>query len=82
MPVEMKTSKLPSEEDRPEVRHAREIDNLKMQCDRCKLKKPNTPSKDCAIRIKLIVNDSKVGWKNKHLFFNQPGNHCKMFKEA
>lgn len=79
MVVEMSIHKMPDDEDRPEVRHAREIDKLKEQCDRCKLKKPNTPTKDCAVRLKLVVNDSKVGWKHRNLFLN--GIKCKMFQE-
>lgn len=79
MVVEMSIHKMPNDEDRPEVRHAREIDKLKEQCDRCKLKKPNTPTKDCAVRLKLVVNDSEVGWKHRNLFLN--GIKCKMFQE-
>lgn len=80
MVVQMSVSKRPSEEDRKEVKHAREVDYLAAQCDVCKLKKPNTPTKDCAIRIKLIVDDSPVGWEKKHLFLHTNG-HCKMFQE-
>jgi len=79
MVVEMSIHKMPDDEDRPEVKHAREIDKLKEQCDRCKLKKPNTPTKDCAVRLKLVVNDSEVGWKHRNLFLN--GIKCKMFQE-
>ena len=80
MVVEMKLKKLPDEENRPEVRHAREVDKLAQQCSICKLRRPNTPTKDCAVRIKLVVNDSKVGWDRKHLFLHANGR-CKMFQE-
>lgn len=69
----------PSDEDRPEVRHAREVDRLKEQCNNCKLWRPNTPTKDCAVREKLVTKDSEVGWKNKYLFLTD-GNTCKMFQ--
>ena len=78
--LEIRVSKVPSEEDRPEVKHARAVDALKAQCDVCKLNKPKTPTKDCAVRIKLVVNDSEVGWKHKHLFLANNGR-CKMFQE-
>lgn len=71
---------MPSDEDRPEVKHAREIDRLAQQCSVCKLRKPSTPTKDCAVRLKLVVNDSKVAWKHRHLFLHSNG-HCKMFQE-
>lgn len=80
MVIQMKTSKIPSVEDDPEVKHARQVDNLRQQCIVCALNKPKTPTKDCAIKHKLVINDSKVGWKNKHLFLHSDG-HCKMFKE-
>jgi len=79
MPVEISIEKLPEDDDRPEVKHAREIDSLKEQCDGCKLNKPNTPTKDCAVRIKLVVEDSDVGWKHRHLFLEK--GKCKMFQE-
>lgn len=79
MAVEMRVNKLPDEEDRPEVKHAREVDRLAEQCSICKLRKPNTPTKDCAVRIKLVVQDSEVGWSKKHLFLHTDG-HCKMFQ--
>lgn len=78
-PVEIKLKKLPDDEDRPEVRHAREIDRLKQQCDVCKLWRPTTPTKDCAVREKLVTKDSKVAWDKKHLFLHSNG-HCKMFQ--
>lgn len=78
--IEMTTRKIPSEEDNLEVKHARELDALRQQCDICKLNKPKTPTKDCDIKIKLVINDSKVGWKHKHLFLHTDG-HCKMFKQ-
>ena len=80
MPVEMKMTPKPDAEDRPEVRHARKVDNLKEQCKTCKLWKPKTPTKDCDIRRKLVTDDSEVAWKHRHLFFT--GNRCKMYKEA
>lgn len=63
----------------PKERHAREVENLAAQCNRCKLWKPKTPTKDCDVRRKLVTQDSEVAWKHRHLFFN--GNKCKMFKE-
>jgi len=77
--VEMRATKTPNIEDDPKVRHAREIDALNAQCGRCKLKRPDTPTKDCAVRIKLVVDDSEVAWKHRHLFLN--GRKCKMFQE-
>ena len=64
--------------------HAREIDRLREQCSTCRRWKPNTPTKDCDIRKKLVTDDNQVAWKHKHLFFHQPGMHCKMYqpKEA
>lgn len=56
-----------------------QYDNLNEQCHACKLRRPETPTKDCNIRVKLIVNKSPVGWKLKHLFMPD-GKHCKMFK--
>ena len=80
MSVKMTVSPLPSsDENRPEVKHAREVDRLKAQCNECKLWKPKTPTKDCAIREKLVQKDSEVGWKNKHLFLHKDGK-CKMFQ--
>ena len=78
MTVEIRLKSDPNE-DRPEVKHAREIDAVKAQCDRCKLRRPDTPTKDCAVRLKLVVNDSDVAWKHRHLFLN--GLKCKMYKE-
>ena len=80
MPVEMEIRKLPNDEDRPEVRHAREVDRLAQQCSICRFWKPNTPTKDCAIREKLVQKDSKVAWDRKHLFLYSDG-HCKHFDE-
>lgn len=79
MPVEMRITKTPDPEDTPETRHAREVDALKEQCDKCKLWKPNTPTKDCAVREKLVKKDSEVAWKNRHLFLSNNGR-CKMFQ--
>ena len=78
MAVEIRTHKLPSDEDKPEVKHAREIDKLNSYCMQCKLRRPDTPTKDCAVRIKLVVEDSNVAWRNKYLFFDDNGI-CKMF---
>ena len=65
-------------------KHAREVDRLREQCSICKLWRPDTPTRDCDVRRKLVTYDSDVAWKHKHLFFNEPGMHCKMFqpKEA
>lgn len=59
--------------------HARKVDNLREQCSTCKLNKPDTPTKDCAVKIKLVVNDSDVGWKHENLFLD--AGRCKMRKE-
>ena len=80
MSLEMKITEISSEEDSPKVKHAREVDRLKQQCDVCDMNRPKTPTKDCAIKHKLVINDSEVGWKHKHLFLHTNG-HCKMFKE-
>ena len=56
-----------------------EFDALNEQCHKCKLRRPDTPTKDCNIRRKLITEQSPVAWKHKHLFFVQ-GNKCKMFQ--
>lgn len=76
MAVQMQVNDVPNKE----TRHAREIDWLNEQCNRCKLKKPNTPTKDCQVRVKMIVEDSELYWKKKHLFMDR--HRCKMFKEA
>ena len=55
---------------------AREIDSLKKQCAECKLYKPHMTT-DFRIRVNLIVKDSPIAWKNKHLFF--VNGSCKMF---
>ena len=78
-PVTMEISKKPDDEDRPEVKHAREVDALREQCDKCKLYRPSTPTKDCDVRRKLVKEDSEIAWKHKHLFMHSNG-HCKMFK--
>lgn len=75
MVVEMKVSKV---QENKEQRHIAERDNLAQQCSICKRRKPETPTKDCDVRVKLIVKDSEVGWKHKHLFLHTDG-HCKMF---
>ena len=56
-----------------------EFDALNEQCHECKLRRPDTPTKDCNVRRKLIVEKSPVAWKHKHLFFVGK-NKCKMFK--
>ena len=67
--------------DRAEA-HKRELYNLADQCKECKLRRPNTPTKDCNIHKKLVVDDSPVAWKHKHLFFVNKGGvqMCKMFQ--
>ena len=55
-----------------------EFDRLNDMCHACKLRRPETPTKDCNIRRKLIVEQSPVAWKHKHLFF--VNGKCKMFK--
>ena len=59
--------------------HARKVDDLRDQCSTCKLNRPGTPTKDCAVRIKLVVDDSPVGWKHEDLFLDH--GRCKMRKE-
>lgn len=55
---------------------AREIDNLKKQCDDCKLHKPHMTT-DCRIYVNLVQKNSPIAWKNKHLFI--ANNQCKHF---
>lgn len=56
------------------------IDALRKQCDECKLgKKPIGPKSGCEVRKKLVIDQSEVAWKNKHLFFDNKGT-CKIFK--
>lgn len=74
MTVEIRISNL---DDSPETKHAWEVDSLKAQCENCRLWRPSTPTKDCAVREKLVQKDSEVAWKNKHLFLN-PNGKCKM----
>ena len=78
--MEMTVSRLPSEEDNPTFKHAREVDAVRMQCDICDLNRPKTPTKDCAIKHKLVIEDSEIAWKHKHLFL--VNGKCKMFKEC
>lgn len=60
---------------------ARNVDKLKEQCEECKLgKKPIGPKSGCDIRKKLVIDQSEVAWKHKHLFLKD-GN-CKMFQPA
>lgn len=75
MVVEIKLKQI--DDDNPSIKHAREVDDLKEQCETCKLWKPSTPTKDCAIREKLVKKDSEVAWKNRHLFMHANGR-CKM----
>ena len=79
MAIEMKTTKIPTAEDTLEQLHARAVDRVRMQCAICKRNKPDTPTKDCDIKVKLVVKDSDVAWKHKHLFLTLQGE-CKMFK--
>lgn len=59
---------------------ARNVDNLKKQCEECKLgKKDIGPRSGCEVRKKLVIDQSEVAWKHKHLFFDDKGK-CKMFK--
>lgn len=75
MAVEMKIHK---EKLSPAEEHAREVDRLKLQCDVCRLYKPNNVHGGCEVRYKLVSQDSPVAWKNRHLFFRDNGD-CKMF---
>lgn len=59
---------------------ARNVDRLKEQCEECKLgKKDIGPRSGCEIRKKLVIDQSEVAWKHKHLFFDGNGK-CKMFQ--
>lgn len=61
-------------------RHADEVDALRNQCRECRLgDKEIGPKSGCDVRKKLVIDDSKVAWKHKHLFLT--GDGCKMFKE-
>lgn len=61
---------------------ARNVDNLKKQCEECKLgKKDIGPRSGCEVRKKLVIDQNEVAWKYKHLFFDDKGK-CKMFKPA
>ena len=61
-------------------RRADEVDALRRQCDECELgKKPIGPKSGCDVRKKLVIDQSEVAWKHKHLFFNNHGR-CKMFR--
>ena len=61
--------------------HAREIDAMAEQCYDCRFNKPQTPTKDCEIKIKLIKHDAPMAWKHRHLFLNGDGG-CKKFQAA
>ena len=64
-----------------EERKARMVDALKEQCSECKLGlKPVGPKSGCEVRKKLVIDQSDVAWKNKHMFFDGGGT-CKMFKQ-
>ena len=66
---------------RVSIKHADAIDALRRQCEECKLgKKPIGPKSGCEVRKKLIIDQSPVAWKHKHLFFDNKGK-CKMFQE-
>lgn len=65
-----------------EQKHVRELYELAEQCKQCKFRRPKTPTKDCNIHRKLVVEDSPVAWKHRHLFLYNGGNVCKMFKAA
>ena len=57
------------------------IDALRKQCEECKLgSKPIGPKSGCEVRKKLVIDQSEVAWKNKHLFFDANGN-CKMLQK-
>ena len=64
----------------PEERHQMEKDNLQKQCDTCKLGGNIGPRSGCEVRKKLIIDDSRVAWKNRYLFFDD-NNQCKMYQE-
>lgn len=59
---------------------ADDIDALRRQCEECKLgKKDVGPKSGCEVRKKLVIDQSEVAWKHKHLFFDK-GGKCKMFQ--
>lgn len=59
---------------------ADEIDALRKQCEKCKLgAKDIGPKSGCDVRYKLVMEQSEVAWKHKHLFFDSNGR-CKMFQ--
>lgn len=67
-----------------QVRYQVKVDQwaygLKEQCDQCKLgDKPIGPKSGCEVKKKLVVDKSHVGWKHKHLFFDNLGT-CKMYQ--
>lgn len=62
--------------------HKEELYDLAEQCKLCRLRRKDAPTKDCNIHRKLVVDDSPVAWKHKHLFFENKGGvqMCKMFQ--
>ena len=59
--------------------HATEVDRLRKQCKECKLgEKPIGPKSGCEVRKKLVIDDSVVAWKHRHLFLYE--GRCKMFQ--
>jgi len=77
MAVEMRNKSI--DPNRAEL-HAMRKDMLRRQCETCKIGDKMGPKSGCEIRKKLIIDDSQVAWKNKHLFFDDKGK-CKMYKE-
>ena len=64
-----------------EQKHKAELYDLAEQCKRCRFRRPKTPTKDCQIHRKLVVDDSPIAWKHKKLFMPD-GRHCKQFQEG
>lgn len=61
------------------VERADAVDALRRQCEECKLgDKDIGPRSGCEVRKKLVIDQSDVAWKHKHLFFDRAGK-CKMF---
>lgn len=57
------------------------IYRIKDQCDKCKLgQKKIGPNSGCHIKKKLVVDQSTVAWKHKHLFLEDDWT-CKMFQQ-
>ena len=67
--------------------HAREMDALNDLCQTCKSYRKGNKHDGCEIRWKLYNQDSRVAWKQRHLFFDKKKSHngymvyCKNYRE-